>query len=71
MHIKVEDDKNLVRDSVSGAILNTNRKALDNYNMTRNQKLSLQNQVDNLKSTVEELEEQLKNIINIINNKMD
>lgn len=53
MQIKVEDDKSLVRDSTTGAILNTNKKALEEYKRTRNHKISLQKQVEELSKQVE------------------
>lgn len=67
MKIKVEDDSNLVRDSINGAILNTNKKSLDDYKRNRNQKLSLQSQVDGLKNEIE----QLRELINIIKDKVN
>lgn len=67
MQIKVEDDKNLVRDSINGAILNTNKRGLEEYLRNRQQKLSLQKQVDNLQDEVSEL----KNLINTIINSLE
>lgn len=61
-HIKVEDDKDLVRDSSSGAILNTNRKALEDYKRSRNYKLQMQDKVEVLEDRIKQLE----NLINII-----
>lgn len=61
MQIKVEEDKSLVRDSSNGAILNTNKKALEEYRRNRNHKLSLQKQVDDLAKQVEQLTQLILN----------
>lgn len=71
MQIKVEEDKTLVRDSSNGAILNTNRKALEEYKRNRNHKLSLQSQVNNLSNQVQELSELVSKLINNIIDKQD
>lgn len=61
MQIKVEDDKALVRDSTNSAILNTNRRGLEEYRRNRSQKLSLQSQIN-------EMAEQLKALTAIVLN---
>lgn len=71
MHITVEDDKNLVRDSANGAILNTNKKALDEYRRNRNQKLNLHSEVDKLSAKVDALTELVEKLINNIKDKQE
>jgi predicted transcriptional regulator len=63
-HIKVEEDKTLVRDSTTGAILNTDREALQNYRRRKSILDGQQKRIDNLENTVAELKELLNTIIN-------
>jgi predicted transcriptional regulator len=63
-HIKVEEDKTLVRDSSTGAILNTDKEALQNYRRRKSILDGQQKRIDNLENTVAELKELLNTIIN-------
>ena len=59
-YIKVEGRPNLVRDTESGAILNTNRTAVENYYKHRNkdkQIAQMQSDIDELKQLVKQLVE--------------
>jgi predicted transcriptional regulator len=63
-HIKVEEDKTLVRDSSTGAILNTDKEALKIYRRRKSILDGQQKRIDNLENTVAELKELLNTIIN-------
>ena len=51
--IKVEDNKSLVRDSKTNAILNTNTQELQQYKRVREQKLLEQNRITELEKKVD------------------
>ena len=65
--IKVADHPGLVRDTRTGAILNTDQSKAAQANAIRQKKRAQLSQVDNLNSRVENLE----NNIETINSKLD
>jgi len=54
MEIKVQDNKDLVKDTSSGAVLNTNTQA---YNAAKRRRLYKQQKEDDINSIKEELAE--------------
>ncbi len=66
MHIKVKDNKELVRDDVSKAILNTDNESLNLYRARRNREKMLEDVVskyDNLQNEVSEIKQLLRTFI--------
>jgi len=58
---KVEDHKNLVRDLSTTAIVNTDTIAYERYVRDRDSRLDTKNEIDRLKSELEELKALLLN----------
>ena len=58
---KVEDHKNLARDLSTTAIVNTDTVAYERYIRDRNSRLDTKNELDRLKSELEELKALLLN----------
>jgi flagellar biosynthesis chaperone FliJ len=72
-YIKVKDKVNLVRDSYSNGIVNTDYKAYSQYINTYSQKLnenkkieSMRKDIDNIQSDLSEIKDLLRNLL--INN---
>ena len=61
--IKVKDSNSLYRDEESGAILNCNDTAYDNYLKMKQNKLNEVNEMDKLKDDVDELKDMMKLIL--------
>lgn len=58
---KVEDHKNLARDLSTTAIVNTDTVAYERYIRDRDSRLDTKNEIDRLKSELEELKALLLN----------
>jgi hypothetical protein len=52
-----------VRDVNSKAVLNTNRKALENYKLARQKKQQEINDINNMKQDIAELKEMIKTLL--------
>ena len=65
--VKVKDSNSLYRDEESGAILNCNDAAYDNYLKMKENKLKEVSEMDKLKDDVDEL----KNMMKLILSKLD
>ena len=61
--VKVKDSNSLSRDEDSGAILNCNDAAYDNYLKLKERKLEEAAQMDKLKDDVDELKDMMKLIL--------
>jgi len=61
--IKVKDSNSLYRDEDSGAILNCNDAAYDNYLKMKQNKLNEVDEMDKLKDDVDELKDMMKLIL--------
>ena len=61
--IKVKDSGSLYRDEESGAILNCNDAAYDNYLQMKENKLKEVGEMDKLKNDVDELKDMMKLIL--------
>ena len=61
--IKVKDSNSLYRDEESGAILNCNDAAYNNYLKMKQNKLNEVNEMDKLKDDVDELKDMMKLIL--------
>jgi hypothetical protein len=61
-NIKIQETK-YVRDTNSKAVLNTNRKALENYKMARQKKQNEIDDINNMKRDIAELKEMIKNLL--------
>lgn len=66
-HIKVENDKSLVRDSSTGAILNTDREALVAYRRRKNLIKSQEDRINKLETDLSDIKNLLNTIIENIN----
>tara|TARA_X000001036_G_C19969225_1_gene517416 strand:- start:31 stop:225 length:195 start_codon:yes stop_codon:yes gene_type:complete len=60
--IPVEGHKNLYRDEKSGAIVNTDSHGYSQYKKSRNIKLNQKEEIDRMKSDIEEIKYLLKKI---------
>ena len=61
--IPVEGHKNLFRDEKSGAIINTDSLGYNHYKRLRDNKLSQKEELDRMKSDIEEIKNLLKQIV--------
>ena len=64
MYKKVEGHSGLLRDMESGAVINNDATAYQNYIAMREQKLKEKERIDNLEIEVSEIKDLLKQIIN-------
>lgn len=64
MYKKVEGHSDLVRDENSGAVINNNATAYQNYISLRDQKLKESQRIQNLESEVGEIKSLLKELLN-------
>tara|TARA_Y100000052_G_C2930229_1_gene73886 strand:+ start:369 stop:578 length:210 start_codon:yes stop_codon:yes gene_type:complete len=62
-YIKVEGRPNLVRDTESGAILNTNRTAVENYYKIREKHRNKDKQIAQMQSDINELKQLVKQLV--------
>jgi hypothetical protein len=62
--IPVEGHKNLFRDETSGAIINHDSLGYSQYKRLKNKKLSQKEELDRMKSDIEEIKLLLKQIVN-------
>lgn len=74
-YVKVENHQDLVRDTYSGAVINTNRTEydnyMDNYHRLKREKMELEqlkNQVSSLTSDMGEIKNLLKLLVQEKNN---
>jgi hypothetical protein len=65
--LPVKDHRGLYRDESTNAILNCNNSEYDQYLKLKNQKLSQQKEIDELKNDINEIKNSLKIIIEKIN----
>lgn len=65
-HLKVEGHSNLVRDSRTGAILNTNRSEIENARKRDRVYQERQNQIDSLTNEVKGLKEDMSQIKDLL-----
>ena len=63
MKLKVKDSGSLYRDEESGAILNCNDTAYDNYLKMKENKMKEVSEMDKLKDDVDELKDMMKLIL--------
>ena len=61
--VKVKDSNSLYRDEESGAILNCNDAAYNNYLNMKENKMKEVNEMDKLKDDVDELKDMMKLIL--------
>jgi len=64
MYKKVEGHSDLVRDMESGAVINNDTTAYQNYLAMKDQKIKEQERMENLENEVSELKSLLKELIN-------
>ena len=65
-YIKVKDNENLVRDSKSNCIINTNKSEYDEYLARRKSKQSEKNKVENLEKDMDTLKNELSEIKSLL-----
>ena len=61
--IRVEGHKNLYRDEKSGAIINCDTTAYNNYLNIKNQKELQKSEIDQMKNDIEEIKSLLKQFL--------
>ncbi len=66
--IPIKDNGGLFRDEKTNAVLNCNDKEYNDYIKLKNKKLTEKEEIDSLKSDIEEIKSALKIIIEKINN---
>ena len=64
MYQKVEGHTELRRDTESGAVINNDTTAYQNYIAMRNEKLKEKNRIDDLEEEIGEIKSLLKELIN-------
>tara|TARA_B100000085_G_scaffold86359_1_gene77948 strand:+ start:441 stop:650 length:210 start_codon:yes stop_codon:yes gene_type:complete len=62
-YIKVEGRPNLVRDTESGAILNTSKGAVEQYRMIREKHDNKNKQIAQMQSDINELKQLVKQLV--------
>lgn len=62
--LKIENHEELVRDTRTNAILNTDNDALASYRARRDKERQLREDVEGLKTDMSEIKELLKQIVN-------
>ena len=62
-YLKVDGKPNLVRDTESGAILNTNRTAVENYYKIREKHKNKDKQIAQMQSDIDELKQLVKQLV--------
>ena len=62
--IPVKGHKGLFRDEESGAIINTNVSEYNNYMVMKNKKQSEKDELDRIKSDIQEIKNLLKALVN-------
>jgi len=62
-YIKVEGRPNLVRDTESGAILNTSKGAVEQYRMIREKHDNKNKQIEQMQSDILELKQIIKQLV--------
>ena len=63
-YIKIENEQDLVKDSETGAILNTNLDSLSAYKVKRKRDAEMQNRVDKMESDIGDIKSMLKELLN-------
>ena len=64
MYQKVEGHAELMRDIESGAVINNDTTAYQNYMAMKNQKLKEKSRIDNIEDEIVEIKSLLKDLIN-------
>jgi hypothetical protein len=62
-YLKVEGRPNLVRDTESGAILNTSKGAVEQYRMIREKHNNKNKQIEQMQSDILELKQIIKQLV--------
>jgi tetrahydromethanopterin S-methyltransferase subunit B len=63
-YVKIENEQDLVKDSDTGAILNTNLDSLSAYKAKRKKDAEMQNRVDKMENDIGDIKSMLKELIN-------
>jgi len=63
-YINIENEQDLVKDSDTGAILNTNLDSLSAYKAKRKKDAEMQNRVDKLENDIGDIKSMLKELLN-------
>lgn len=63
-YVKIENEQDLVKDSDTGAILNTNLDSLSAYKAKRKKDAEMQNRVDKMESDIGDIKSMLKELLN-------
>ena len=63
-YIKIENEQDLVKDSDTGAILNTNLDSLSAYKAKRKKDAEMQNRVDKIENDIGDIKSMLKELLN-------
>ena len=61
--VKILDNEDLVRDTKSNAVLNTDMTALDKYRARRNKERQMSSDVDELKQRMSNIEQLLQQLV--------
>jgi hypothetical protein len=66
MFVQIKEKKNLVRDTRSGVLMNTDREEFQAYYAERDQKIKELQEKQNLENKVNKLEEDISEIKNLL-----
>lgn len=70
-YLKIEENTNLLKDEISGAILNTNKTEYENYLLLKNQKEKDAIKMNQIESEVNKIRNELTEIKNLIRSIFD
>jgi len=66
MYVQIKENKSLIRDTESGALLNTNRNELEAYYAERDIKIKELQEKQALENKVDKLEQDISDIKNLL-----
>jgi len=62
--VKIKDNEDLIRDTKSNAVLNTDMSSLEKYRARRNKERQMSSDVDELKQRMTNIEQLLQQLVN-------
>ena len=64
MRYKVEDHNDLIKDTTTGSVINTNRNAFAQYKQRKNVRIRDKKRINELENRLERIENLLESLIN-------
>jgi len=63
MKVKVENEPGLIRDTVTGAILNSDQNALKAYKEKKRKQIAMEEDINSLKNDIVDIKSMIKELI--------